>query len=498
MARAKKHVTLEAGVVGNVPLEQIDLDPEQPRTDIDATYITELAADIKVRGVLQPITLRTGENGRYIIKYGECRYRASCEAGVATIPAILDDESNTSADPLARLLDQVKENHIRRNLNPMEWARVLRRMRDDHKIKKMADIEDTLRANGITNMGRSQISNLMRLADLPEWAQQRIKTGELTASHGKYLLQASIQPDVLEALRADIEADPSMGVRALQELMFDHFIRLPNSRALAAEGAVYTPHITFDYKTECAGSGCQKMARITTEDRAATFCLDRECWMEKDAAARARATSTTTAPARDDTEPGAPTAHADAGATSEVQQTIASNRRIQHARRVARNLFAHVMADYVRGLPDVDGALAQHVNNCVLTYAITDAGNYAAFDAYRPDGVDEDASINLIDLLDARIPNCRAADIAAHWISGLPAEDAADIARYLLARGTIQDINDLRTRLSDLNISETEADRAAGDWGGESYSADEISNAFDGWWAEMNAAAEESAQEQAA
>lgn len=273
-------ITLQPGIVTDLPLDLIDLDPNQPRKDVDEAYIEALSADIAQSGVKQPITVRASDPlGRYVIKYGECRYRASLRAQKATIPALLDTEAD-NADPLARLLDQVKENHLRKDLNPMEWAGVLRRMRDDHKIRSIADIEATLKDHGIVNMGRSYISNIMRLAELPEWAQSLIRAGRLTAAHGKYLLPAVASEKVIENIRARIVDDgEEPSVRELQVDILHAF-------------RIYHTNIDgwpclFDYKTECVQSGCQQMRKTTTETHGSgTFCLDRACFEQKQKEAR--------------------------------------------------------------------------------------------------------------------------------------------------------------------------------------------------------------------
>ena len=275
-------ITMQPGVVAHLPLDVIDFDPEQPRKDIDLVYIAEMAEDIGKRGVLQPITVRAGaENGRYVIKYGECRYRASRQAKKATIPALLDTEEE-HGDLLSRLLDQVKENHLRRGLNPMEWAGVLLRMRNDHKIRSMAKIEDTLREHGITNMGRSYISNMMRLLELPEWAQDLIRDGKLTAAHGKYLLPACASEKVIEVMRVQlVDETRDVSVRQLQSNIYAAFC----SHHQSLEGY----RTEFDYKQECVKAGCQKMRKVGTENYVGTtFCLDRACFDEKNAAAEER------------------------------------------------------------------------------------------------------------------------------------------------------------------------------------------------------------------
>lgn len=273
-------IDMQPGVVAALPLDLIDFDPGQPRKDIDQAYIEELAADICANGVLQPITVRPNPKalGRWYVVYGECRTRGSRVAGQQTIPALLAKD----ADDLTRLLNQVKENHIRRSLNPIELALVLRRMRDEFKVKSNKRIEETLKTHGITNLSDSYISNLIRLVELPDWAQQAIREGELTASHGKYLLQACASEPVMTILMEEIVEDgEEYSVRDLQNrigsLFISHHINLTN--------ATQTP---FDYKEECVQAGCQHMRKVSGNEvwEGFTFCLgDPECHKAKRRAA---------------------------------------------------------------------------------------------------------------------------------------------------------------------------------------------------------------------
>lgn len=281
VATAKKTepLIMEPGVVAELPLSIVDFDPEQPRKDVPKDHIDALADDIKGSRVKQPITVRPNPEaeGRYIIKYGECRYRASKQAKKRTIPALLDTEDDTKADPLSRLLDQVKENHIRRDLNPMEWAAVLRRMRDDHKIKSIANIEATLKQHGITNMGRAYISNIIRLGELPEWAQELTRAGKLTTAHGKYLLPATSSEKVIEDLRIRLaDEEEELSVRQLQDLI----LRLFKQHHITLDGW-WRP---FEYKEECIPQ-CQKIRKVSTETESNTFCLDKTCYKNKEKAA---------------------------------------------------------------------------------------------------------------------------------------------------------------------------------------------------------------------
>jgi len=256
------------GVVTELPLDIVDFDPDQPRKDFDDDFIGELAADIRARGVRQPITVRPNPEapGRYIIVFGENRYRASVAAGKETIPALVDDDAGD--DPLARLMDQVKENHLRRDLNPIEWANVLRRLRNEHGQKSVTDVVETLKRHG---------SNIMRLTELPDWAQDLLRRGEISPGHGKLLLTAKPSEAVMAALEENYaDDDYRPGVRSLQTDII---------RAYRANHAwLNVPwQPPFDYREECIETGCQKMRRISAGDasRHELYCLDEACYDRK-------------------------------------------------------------------------------------------------------------------------------------------------------------------------------------------------------------------------
>jgi len=192
-----KAFELKAGQLADVPLSLIDPDPEQPRKNFDDDYIEQLAASIKQDGLIQPIVLRTNpeQPGRFFIVAGENRWRASKQAKTRTIPSVLRE-----VEGLTKLIIQLKENHQRKDLNAMEWALALQTMHKVHGLKQ-ADIEKTLKETGVGQFGRAYISNMIRLLELPEWAQSLIRNNAITASHGKFLLQAMASEKVMEIMR---------------------------------------------------------------------------------------------------------------------------------------------------------------------------------------------------------------------------------------------------------------------------------------------------------
>lgn len=103
-----------------VPLDQIKPDPHQPRQEIDAERLEELAASIRERGVKSPISLKPkNEDGIYFINHGERRFHAARNAGLTEIPAFIDDDHNH--------YDQMIENIQRENLTPLEIAHFIER-----------------------------------------------------------------------------------------------------------------------------------------------------------------------------------------------------------------------------------------------------------------------------------------------------------------------------------------------------------------------------------
>jgi ParB family chromosome partitioning protein len=155
-----------------IPVDLIDPNPRQPRSNFDETKLGELADSIRVRGVLQPILA----GGRYELVAGERRLRAARIAGLQLIPAML-----RQTDDWERLDIALAENMARQNLNAVEEARACAMLVDDLGITK----EEVGRRVG---RSRVAISNLVRLLDLPEEALELIESGHLSEGHGRALL----------------------------------------------------------------------------------------------------------------------------------------------------------------------------------------------------------------------------------------------------------------------------------------------------------------------
>ena len=278
-------VVLVPGHVVDVPLGMLNPDPNQPRGDFDPAALAELAADIEHRGVENPIRVRSD----WTIKHGERRWRASKMAGKQTIPCLLADPAADENPALEWLLDQASDNEQQKKLTPMDWARCLRRLVDGHGLA-VKDIPDVLAKRGIT-MSRSYVSNLMRLDDLPEWAQTLITGGELTASDGKQLLMAKPFPKAMDYIKRQIEDvnhRRAEGVTLREELFrYDHDDMEALVHAAYVDTAIDLTNTygdnapRFNWASSC--KTCDKRQKIDKDH----FCLDEKCFEQKQALATA-------------------------------------------------------------------------------------------------------------------------------------------------------------------------------------------------------------------
>lgn len=200
MPKAPVDIILAAGQVKALPLSAIAPDPDQIRKTFDAASLKELAADIKLRGLEQPITVRANGKG-WIIKHGERRWRAAKLAGLKTIDCILARATTGEDKEFRILVDQYAENIMREDLNPIDLAHFFRSCRDDYGMKA-TEIPAMLKQYGIKkDFSDSHIRNLIRLTELPDWCRTLIQRGTLTAKHGMQLLPVVHLPEIMESLR---------------------------------------------------------------------------------------------------------------------------------------------------------------------------------------------------------------------------------------------------------------------------------------------------------
>lgn len=159
----------------DIPVDQIDPNPFQPRRDFNAEEIASLAESLKRHEQLQPVLVRR-IGGRYQLISGERRLRATMHAGRGTIRAEVRDADDRLVAELA-----IVENMQRKDLNPVEKALSFKRYIDQHQCK-----QEVLATR--LGLDRSTVANLMRLLELPADVLDAIHQGTLTAGHARALL----------------------------------------------------------------------------------------------------------------------------------------------------------------------------------------------------------------------------------------------------------------------------------------------------------------------
>ena len=157
-------------------LDSIDGNPHQTRMDFDDELLKELARSIQVQGVLQPIVVRPGVDGRYVLILGERRLRASRIAGKATIPAIVKRVSEQQAAEMT-----IVENLQRQDLDCLEQAEAFAHLSTEFGLTQ----EEIGKRVGAS---RETVSNYLRLLKLPVDVQNFLSRGDLTYSHARELL----------------------------------------------------------------------------------------------------------------------------------------------------------------------------------------------------------------------------------------------------------------------------------------------------------------------
>jgi ParB family chromosome partitioning protein len=169
-------VESEGGKPLEIPLDQIDRNPFQTRSQLNEEQLGELAASITANGVVQPVLVRPMATGRFQLIAGERRWKASEMAGKKTIPAILRRVSDEQAMEIT-----IVENLQRMDLNPMEQARAFERLsREFHMTQEQMAVR--------TGKDRATVANFLRLLRLPMSVQARVETGELSFGHARSLL----------------------------------------------------------------------------------------------------------------------------------------------------------------------------------------------------------------------------------------------------------------------------------------------------------------------
>ena len=194
---------VEGASFEELPVSSIEPNRVQPRTVFDEDALAELEHSIREVGLLQPIVVRPLEGGRYELIMGERRWRASQRVGLETIPAIVRRTPDTDM-----LRDALLENLHRSQLNPLEEAAAYQQLLADFG----ATHEELSQRIG---RSRPQISNTIRLLNLPPTVQSKVAAGVLSAGHAKAILGLP-SAEAMEAMAHRVIAE-GLSVRSTEE-----------------------------------------------------------------------------------------------------------------------------------------------------------------------------------------------------------------------------------------------------------------------------------------
>ncbi len=176
---------------GVVPIESVYANPNNPRRDFKPEELQDLANSIAEHGIVQPILVRSGSDGRWEIIAGERRWRAAQKAGLHDVPIVVREVDDRQALELA-----IIENVQRADLNPVEEALGYQQLIDEHDYKQ-ADL------GKVIGKSRSHVANTLRLLKLPESVRQMLTSGALSPGHARTLVTLDNPDSVAKRIVAE-------------------------------------------------------------------------------------------------------------------------------------------------------------------------------------------------------------------------------------------------------------------------------------------------------
>ncbi len=162
--------------ITSLPLQKVEPNPLQPRKLFDEDELEALSQSIAQHGIIQPLTVRKGENGFYQIIAGERRWRAARMAGLRDVPVTVIEADDKTVLELALI-----ENLQRQDLNPMEEAMGYKQLMDEHGLTQEQVAQRV-------DKSRPAVANALRLLSLPASICQQVAAGVLSAGHARAVL----------------------------------------------------------------------------------------------------------------------------------------------------------------------------------------------------------------------------------------------------------------------------------------------------------------------
>lgn len=196
--------TAGASSINDININDIEANPDQPRRSFDEEALNELADSIKQIGVVQPITLRKQENGKYQIIAGERRFRASQIAGLKSIPAYVREVNENELMEMALI-----ENIQREDLNAIEEALAYQNLMD-----KCDYTQDQLSER--VGKKRATVANYLRLLRLPAEIQMAVKDKKIDMGHARALMAIESAEDQLKVYNQILSE--GLSVRKVEEI----------------------------------------------------------------------------------------------------------------------------------------------------------------------------------------------------------------------------------------------------------------------------------------
>jgi len=216
-----------AGSIMRIPVEQIVVNPKQPRRDFDETALKELSESIKLHDIIQPVTVVKISPVKYQLISGERRLRASKLAGLKDIPAYI-----RTADDQQMLEMALLENLQRENLNAIEIGLSYRRLMDECDLTQ-EEVAERMKKD------RSTVTNYLRLLRLPPDVQKSVRDGELSMGHARAIIgleQVDQQLYVFREVR-----EKGLSVRQTEKLVKDMAAPDNKPSSSAKAGSVKLP-----------------------------------------------------------------------------------------------------------------------------------------------------------------------------------------------------------------------------------------------------------------
>lgn len=206
-AREEGSAALSHNTPQQVAIEQIQPNPRQPRTHFADDTLAELAASIRVHGIIQPliVTQNPAYSDRYALIAGERRWRAAQLAGLTTVPVIIREASSSQLIEWALI-----ENVQRADLSPLEEASAYQALMDEFALTQDEVAERV-------GKSRSTVANTVRLLRLPLTVQEALIQNRLTAGHARALL-ALEETDAIEATANEV-ISKELNVRQTEALV---------------------------------------------------------------------------------------------------------------------------------------------------------------------------------------------------------------------------------------------------------------------------------------